>query len=246
VPWELRADNFAEFLGDEMTGTNTKLPVSLGFAVMFLLANAGAAQADYVTNAVSGTTWESSLGTGGLGGGAAILNSAGGNPFSSGPWFDLSGLDVILAYSANLGPAGSFSNTADGVISSFGEPDTTSYGNWFVAPDNAILSEFDFVIANESPGTNATFVLATWSPVDDVPVTLLYEQSSFVNNDGNFDVNVNALPNIRLVAGQDYIALLTVASVPEPSTWAMMLIGFAGLGYAGYRQRQKPAGLASV
>jgi hypothetical protein len=26
--------------------------------------------------------------------------------------------------------------------------------------------------------------------------------------------------------------------VPEPSTWAMMLIGFAGLGYAGYRKTQ--------
>jgi CHRD domain-containing protein/PEP-CTERM motif-containing protein len=24
--------------------------------------------------------------------------------------------------------------------------------------------------------------------------------------------------------------------VPEPSTWAMMLVGFAGLGYAGYRR----------
>ena len=23
---------------------------------------------------------------------------------------------------------------------------------------------------------------------------------------------------------------------PEPSTWAMMLIGFAGLGFAGYRK----------
>jgi hypothetical protein len=25
-------------------------------------------------------------------------------------------------------------------------------------------------------------------------------------------------------------------AVPEPSTWAMLLLGFAGLGYAGYRQ----------
>jgi hypothetical protein len=24
--------------------------------------------------------------------------------------------------------------------------------------------------------------------------------------------------------------------VPEPSTWAMMLLGFAGLGFLGYRQ----------
>ena len=25
-------------------------------------------------------------------------------------------------------------------------------------------------------------------------------------------------------------------AVPEPSTWAMMLLGFAGLGYAGFRK----------
>ena len=31
--------------------------------------------------------------------------------------------------------------------------------------------------------------------------------------------------------------------IPEPSTWAMMLLGFAGLGFAGYRAR-KPAALA--
>jgi PEP-CTERM motif len=29
--------------------------------------------------------------------------------------------------------------------------------------------------------------------------------------------------------------------VPEPSTWAMMLLGFAGLGYAGMRNRRRPA-----
>jgi PEP-CTERM motif len=32
---------------------------------------------------------------------------------------------------------------------------------------------------------------------------------------------------------------LTGALVPEPSTWAMMLLGFAGLGFAGYRQARK-------
>jgi PEP-CTERM motif len=29
---------------------------------------------------------------------------------------------------------------------------------------------------------------------------------------------------------------LRIATVPEPSTWAMMLLGFAGLGYAGFRR----------
>jgi hypothetical protein len=32
---------------------------------------------------------------------------------------------------------------------------------------------------------------------------------------------------------------ISVTSVPEPSTWAMMLFGFAGLGYAGYRRATK-------
>jgi hypothetical protein len=34
--------------------------------------------------------------------------------------------------------------------------------------------------------------------------------------------------------------LSPIASVPEPRTWAMMLIGFAGLGYAGYRRAREP------
>jgi hypothetical protein len=39
-----------------------------------------------------------------------------------------------------------------------------------------------------------------------------------------------------------YFITLTVATaVPERSTWAMMLVGFAGLGFAGYRNARRPA-----
>jgi trimeric autotransporter adhesin len=31
------------------------------------------------------------------------------------------------------------------------------------------------------------------------------------------------------------------SSVPEPSTWAMMLLGFAGVGFMAYRRKSKPA-----
>jgi hypothetical protein len=31
------------------------------------------------------------------------------------------------------------------------------------------------------------------------------------------------------------------AAVPEPSTWAMMILGFAGVGYMAYRRRNQPA-----
>jgi PEP-CTERM motif len=30
------------------------------------------------------------------------------------------------------------------------------------------------------------------------------------------------------------------SAVPEPSTWAMLLLGFAGLGYAGFRRCKGP------
>jgi hypothetical protein len=32
--------------------------------------------------------------------------------------------------------------------------------------------------------------------------------------------------------------------IPEPSTWAMMLLGFAGLGYFGYRSQKRRAAIA--
>jgi hypothetical protein len=41
------------------------------------------------------------------------------------------------------------------------------------------------------------------------------------------------------------IGISAVSDVPEPSTWAMMALGFAGLGYLGYRSRKRPAALAA-
>jgi hypothetical protein len=35
-----------------------------------------------------------------------------------------------------------------------------------------------------------------------------------------------------------------VSDVPEPSTWAMMLLGLAGIGYAGYRARRSAVAAA--
>ena len=43
------------------------------------------------------------------------------------------------------------------------------------------------------------------------------------------------MPGIEEFVPVDYV----FAAIPEPSTWAMMLLGFAGLGFAGYRKTRK-------
>jgi hypothetical protein len=57
---------------------------------------------------------------------------------------------------------------------------------------------------------------------------------AFTSDETQFAINFTA-------ASQSFggSAQLTTG-VPEPSTWAMMLIGFAGLGYAGYRRATMP------
>jgi hypothetical protein len=42
-------------------------------------------------------------------------------------------------------------------------------------------------------------------------------------------------------SGADADSLSLNIGVPEPSTWTMMLIGFGGLGFAGWRARRKAA-----
>lgn len=39
----------------------------------------------------------------------------------------------------------------------------------------------------------------------------------------------------------DVLTISAVAAVPEPSTWAMMILGFAGVGFMTYRRKGKRA-----
>jgi len=39
----------------------------------------------------------------------------------------------------------------------------------------------------------------------------------------------------------DGIGNSMASAVPEPSTWAMMILGFAGIGFMAYRRKSKPA-----
>ena len=50
-----------------------------------------------------------------------------------------------------------------------------------------------------------------------------------------------AIDNMTLASGSADLTGTFSAGVPEPSTWAMMLIGFAGLGFAGWHAARRSA-----
>jgi hypothetical protein len=55
--------------------------------------------------------------------------------------------------------------------------------------------------------------------------------------------NAALASNDPLVPGRvDTFGVGTItAAVPEPSTWAMMILGFAGMGFLAYRRKSRPA-----
>jgi PEP-CTERM motif len=57
-----------------------------------------------------------------------------------------------------------------------------------------------------------------------------------------FDVPVGY--TFDTLSGHDYSSN-AVGAVPEPSTWAMLLLGFAGIGFMAYRRKPKPAFMAA-
>jgi hypothetical protein len=69
-----------------------------------------------------------------------------------------------------------------------------------------------------------------------IPASINTPFSVNLPGSGEFFYLYNGARQIQL--GLD-VSSLTVAAVPEPSTWAMLLIGFAGIGFAGYRKSRR-------
>ena len=63
---------------------------------------------------------------------------------------------------------------------------------------------------------------------------------SEINNGGGYESDNHTVGHYETM-GQGTVITLTnsVSGVPEPSTWAMLLLGFGGLGLAGYRRSRK-------
>jgi hypothetical protein len=63
----------------------------------------------------------------------------------------------------------------------------------------------------------------------DVPQVYTFNGGTFSLILNDIDVGVGSSSNVS--------GLFTVTAVPEPSTWAMIILGFLGVGFAAYRRK---------
>jgi hypothetical protein len=70
--------------------------------------------------------------------------------------------------------------------------------------------------------------------------TATYEFNVWGNGAGNYSyydtTPIGTQNNLGAGNGPDQVAV-SIAAVPEPSTWAMLILGFAGVGFMAYRRK---------
>jgi probable HAF family extracellular repeat protein len=97
-------------------------------------------------------------------------------------------------------------------------------------------------VGSEALGINDAGQVVGVSTVDGVAVATEWSNGQVIDlgaapgSVGSWAYGIN---DAGQVVGFSF-ATTAATVVPEPSTWAMMLLGFAGLGFAGYRRTREP------
>lgn len=79
--------------------------------------------------------------------------------------------------------------------------------------------------------------------------TVTTQANVFVAGDGNANLSIDPLVEIdpNFASAKDYALYFSPGlfpAAPEASTWVMMVLGFSGLGFVGYRTSRKAASIA--
>lgn len=130
----------------------------------------------------------------------------------------------------------------------FGTPDTVH--NWI---DIGNAGSLTFSIASLASSIKDGVLYVVWgSPNGDNTITLGGDTlttaglGSTVNQQNNpagylIGLKLNGAPDITFSTTETAFEFAFTSPVPEPSTWAMMILGFASVGFLAYRRRQSTA-----
>jgi hypothetical protein len=79
-------------------------------------------------------------------------------------------------------------------------------------------------------------------PIQSPNVTAFWLSFNLAGSSDTVTLVVDGIPNNRLVSA----AVCDEGAVPEPGTWALMLLGFGGIGMAMRRGRKQTARLMQI
>jgi PEP-CTERM motif len=109
-----------------------------------------------------------------------------------------------------------------------------------------------FVAENAGPNSefsvfwNGTQIADVLNPANNsLPGWVEYSYSGLLATGSSTDLQVHGRQDPAEIFFDDFSVTPTISSaVPEPSTWAMMILGFAGVGFMAYRRKSRPALMA--
>jgi len=210
-----------------------KHKLMFGAAVLLTMVSVGGSA---YANVATGSIWENdSTGAGD----ATPANVPGTTPdvtfsvttpidFTSGSLYTIgeflsSGGATVLTGASQLG------NTLDNTIFNFtGNVSVTTGQTFTVGHDDGLTLVIGGLHVIDEPGPTG-FVTTTETytgPSGTLPFQLVYGECCGAPGDLSISLPLNG-------------------ATPEPSTWVMMVLGFAGLGFAGYRTSRKAVSVAA-
>jgi PEP-CTERM motif len=151
------------------------------------------------------------------------------------------------SYYGNASPGVSASVTINGHSADIGTPNYSAeiYGDDFQQAAYATrVTDYGTLITSNQVWSNMLGYPWPYIP-SSITGPFTYNAAGNLSGDGQFYFTTQEMPSGHedvYAYGSVSLTRLTigpvesVGSVPEPSTWAMMLLGFAGLGFAGYRR----------
>jgi hypothetical protein len=164
------------------------------------------------------------------------------------PPFNLNG-QVIVSNVTFVGELTDSSHTPIAPLILTGTVEEEVDGRTFDTQTGSWTTEI-LAISLEGPALGHTLDLSldqSKSSTGGLSITPLIDGTFSINSffDVFVDLTLDSTTPLNTEIGPIHLALPAVAAVPEPSTWAMLLLGFASIGFMAYRRKSKPALIAA-
>jgi hypothetical protein len=140
----------------------------------------------------------------------------------------------------------------------YSDTENTSPFQEYLDFTNTLIGSYTFTLTTSSPQFDFTEALvcagtalctpgtavAVLSEIVDTPTFEFWDAGPSTLGSGQYSLWIEGTDNTDL--GGSLGGSITIAAVPEPATWAMLLLGFLGVGFAMTRRRKDAPALLQL